>query len=182
MAHCSGVSIWLVGLMGSGKSTVGRALAPVLGYEYVDNDATIAVLAGRSTVELAASGGTSLHDWESRYVHDLVANQRHVVAGIPASAADRPDNLHLLSDSGAIIYLRCDVDTLVRRIQAGGPRPWLTDNVRQFIEATMVARDPMYLRVAHEVIDGTLPVPAIVDIIVAEMDDRSINGTDSSSS
>ena len=40
----------------------------------------------------------------------------------------------------------------------------------------MVARDPMYLRVAHEVIDGTLPVPAIVDIIVDDVGDQSING------
>ncbi len=169
-------SIWLAGLMGSGKSTVGRALAPVLGYEFVDNDANIAVMAGRTTVELAASGGTLLHDWESAYIHDLVAKGRHVVAGIPASAADRDGDLRLLRESGVVIYLRCDVDTLVRRVQAGGPRPWLTDNVRRFIEATMVARDPTYLRAAHEVIDGTLPVPAIVDIIVADVGDQSING------
>lgn len=169
------MSIWLVGLMGSGKSTVGRALAPVLGYEYVDNDATIATMSGLTTVELAASGGTLLHDWESTYIHALMSERRHVVAGIPASAADRDGDLQLLRESGAIIYLRCDVDTLVRRVQAGGPRPWLTDNVRQFIEATVVARDPKYLRVAHEVIDGSLPVPAIVDIIVADVDDRSIN-------
>ena len=170
------MSIWLVGLMGSGKSTVGLSLAPVVGYEYVDNDATIAVMSGLTTVELAASGGTLLHEWESTYVHELVADRRRVVAGIPASAADRDGDLQLLRESGAVIYLRCDVDTLVRRVQAGGPRPWLTDNVRQFIEATMVARDPVYLRAAHEVIDGSLSVPAIVGIIVAAIDDRSING------
>jgi shikimate kinase len=162
--------------MGSGKSTVGLSLASVLGYEYVDNDATIAVMSGLTTVELAASGETLLHEWESTYVHGLVADRRHVIAGIPASAADRDGDLQLLRESGAIIYLRCDVDTLVRRVQAGGPRPWLTDNVRQFIEATMVARDPAYRRVAHEVVDGSLPVPAIVDIIVAAIDDRPING------
>lgn len=170
------MSIWLVGLMGSGKSTVGLSLAPVVGCEYVDNDATIAVMSGLTTVELAASGGTLLHEWESTYVHELVADRRRVVAGIPASAADRDGDLQLLRESGAVIYLRCDVDTLVRRVQAGGRRPWLTDNVRQFIEATMVARDPMYLRAAHEVIDGSLSVPAIVGIIVAAIDDRSING------
>lgn len=161
--------IWLAGLMGSGKSTVGRALASVLGYDYVDNDTTIAVKAGQSTVELAASGGTLLHDWESRYIHELVAEQRHIVAGIPASAADRYADLQLLHKSGAIIYLRCDVDTLAARVQADGPRPWLTHDVRPIIEAMMASRDPVYLRFAYDVIDGSLPVSAIVDTIVTRV-------------
>ena len=103
------MSIWLVGLMGSGKSTVGLSLAPVVGYEYVDNDATIAVMSGLTTVELAASGGTLLHEWESTYVHELVADRRRVVAGIPASAADRDGDLQLLREvrSGHLSAVRC---------------------------------------------------------------------------
>jgi shikimate kinase len=161
---------WLIGLMASGKSTVGQALAAALGYEYVDNDATVTVIAGRSAVELASLGGTILHDWESRYVHDLVADQ-HVVAGIPASTADRTADLQLLRECGTLIYLRCDVDTLVARVQAGGHRPWLTENVRPFIETTTVARDPIFLRFADQVIDGSAPVLTIVDRILTGIRD-----------
>src|ERR1700730_17632139 len=99
-------SVWLIGLMGSGKTTAGRALAARLGWIYVDNDVVIAEMAGRSTVDLSESGGTVLHDWESGYVKGLVVVAHPVVAGIPASTADLDANLRLLADSGNLIYLR----------------------------------------------------------------------------
>jgi shikimate kinase len=159
----------LVGLMGCGKSTVGGVLAPHLTREYVDNDARIAAMAGRSTVELAASGGALLHDWESKYVHEVAVDQHRVVAGIPASAADRHEDMELLRQSGTVIYLRCDVDTLVLRVQAGGPRPWLTDDARPVIESMLATRDPIYLRAAHVVIDGSLDVSVVVERIAARL-------------
>src|SRR2546423_1508584 len=88
--------IYLIGLMGSGKTTVGEQLAAQLGCDYLDNDATIADLAGRTTVALAEAGGTLLHDWESRYVQHVQQLRPPVVCGIPASAADRPADLRTL--------------------------------------------------------------------------------------
>jgi shikimate kinase len=159
-------SIWLIGLMGSGKSTIGRALAQSLHYEYVDNDTTIAAVTGHSIVELAESGGTLLHDWESSYVHQVVANRRPLVAGIPASIADRCAELQLLRGSGTLVYLRCDLDTLVARVRTDGSRPWLKHDVRQTIEAMLADREPRLLRVAHLVLDSSAPVAEIVDRIV----------------
>ncbi len=161
-------SAWLIGLMGSGKTTAGRALAARLRWNYVDNDVAIAEMAGRSTVELSEAGGTLLHDWESRYVRGLVAGPHPVVAGIPASTADLEANLRLLADSGNLIYLQCDADTLVARIRAGGRRPSLVDgDVRQQVEAMLAAREPHILRFAHHVVDSSRPVAEVVDSLLA---------------
>jgi shikimate kinase len=157
-------SVWLIGLMGSGKTTAGRALAARLRWNYVDNDDAIAEMAGRTTLELAEAGGTLLHDWESRYVRGLVVGVHPVVAGIPASTADLDANLRLLADSGNLVYLRCDADTLVARIRAGGRRPWLVDgDVRRQVEATLAAREPPILRFAHHVVDSSRPVTEVVE-------------------
>jgi shikimate kinase len=153
-----------MGLMGSGKSTAGRALAERLRWIYVDNDAAIEEMAGRTTLDLAEAGGTLLHDWESRYVKGLVAGGQHVVAGIPASTADLDDNLRLLAQSGNLVYLRCDADTLVARIKSDGRRPWLVDDeVRQQVEAMLSAREPHILRFAHHVVDSSAPLAQVVD-------------------
>ena len=150
------VRIWLAGLMGSGKSTLGRALARHLGCAYVDNDATIEHLAGRSTVDLARAGDGVLHDWESRYVRHLTDLSAPVVAGIPASTADRPADLALLRTSGLLIYLRCDIDTLVDRISADPPRPWVGHNTRDLLTAMLATREPAFTATADLVVDATV--------------------------
>jgi shikimate kinase len=161
-------SVWLIGLMGSGKTTAGRALAARLGWSYVDNDVVIAEMAGRSTVDLSEAGGTLLHDWESRYVQGLVVGAHPVVAGIPASTADLDANLRMLADSGNLVYLHCDADTLVARIKAGGRRPWLVEGeVRQQVEAMLAAREGHILRFAHHVVDSTRPVAEVVDSLLS---------------
>ena len=162
--------VWLAGLMASGKSTVGRELARRRGWPYVDNDASIQAMAGQSSVALAAQGGAVLHEWEARLVAHLVGLTAPVVAGIPASIADRPDDLQLLRRSGLLVFLRCDLDTLVRRVAADPPRPWLGADVRPLLRAMVRRRDPVLTAVAHLVLDATQPVGAVVDRIELELD------------
>ena len=157
--------IYLIGLMGSGKSTVGRLLAQRIGCEYVDNDATIAQLAGRTTVALAEAGGTLLHEWESRYISHVRALPAPAVVGIPASTSENRDDLQSLRDAGLLVYLRCDVDTLVHRVTAGPKRPWLTGDVRRTIEAMHARRDPILRAAAERTVDATLPIAVIVDAL-----------------
>ena len=61
-----GVRLFVIGLMGCGKTTAGRLAAVAMGVPFVDNDATNAQMAGTSTLELAGLGGGVLHDWERR--------------------------------------------------------------------------------------------------------------------
>lgn len=162
--------VWLLGLMGSGKSTVGRALAAATGREYVDNDATIAALAGRSTAELSTEGGSVLHDWEQTYVRHLVGRGGPVVAGIPASCADRDADLALLASSGLLVYLRCTPGTLVSRVLSDPPRPWLVpseDTTRALLAGMYDARDPRMRAHAGLTLDAERPVTVLVADLLA---------------
>jgi shikimate kinase len=154
--------IWLIGLMGCGKSTVGRALASTLGCSYVDNDQTIHALAGRSTVDLAGAGNGILHRWESRYVRHVASLPPPVVAGIPASAADRAADLRALSATGYLVYLKCDLNTLVGRIEADEARPWVHQNARSLITGMLAERAPALIDAADLIVDGSATVATSV--------------------
>jgi shikimate kinase len=153
--------------MGSGKSTVGRQLALEQGWPYVDNDVVIAELAGRSTVELSQAGGTLLHDWEARYAEHLVGRPAPFIAGIPASAAERADELRALRRTGVLVYLRCDPATLTARVARDAPRPWLTRDVGQLIVAMFGRRDAVLRAACDHVVDATRPVATVVSEIIA---------------
>ena len=167
-------SLWLIGLMGSGKSTVGRAVADATGRHYVDNDATIAALARRSTAALSADVPSTLHTWESAYVRHLLDASGGVVAGIPASSADRAEDLSLLAARGVLVYLRCSPATLVDRVLADPPRPWLTSSRRSTeaqVAAMFAARDSELSSRSHLTLDAERPVELIVaDLLDFETD------------
>lgn len=156
--------------MGSGKSTLGRAAAAATGRRYVDNDTTIADLAGRSTAELSAVGGGLLHEWEATYLRGLVAEGGPVVAGIPASCADRRGDLELLATSGLTVYLRCSPRVLVDRVLAGPSRPWLSgspDETAELITRMFTARDETLQAYAEVVLDGEQPADVLLAQLIA---------------
>lgn len=161
--------VFLIGLMGCGKTTVGTAAAAALGVPFVDNDVRIAQLAGTSTVALAAAGGTVLHDWESRYAADCAARGGAAVVGVPASCADRPGDLEQLRSAGTLVHLRADPAELARRVLADGPRPWLSHDaseVRALVGDLHARRDAVMAGAAHLVLDAGLPVHAVVDALL----------------
>jgi shikimate kinase len=156
---------WLLGLMGSGKSTVGRAAALAAGRRYVDNDATIAARAGRSTSDLAMAGGSVLHEWEAAYIRELTEEGGPLVAGIPASCSDRRTDLELLAASGMLVYLRCSPATLVSRVLAGPRRPWLSgsaEDTEALVARMFAARDRTMSAFAEVILDGEQHVDALV--------------------
>jgi shikimate kinase len=165
--------LWLVGLMGSGKSTVGRAVAQATRRSYLDNDTTIALLAGRTTEELARVGGSLLHDWEATYVRHVAALHHLVVAGIPASAADRAADLALLERRGLLVYIRCRPKVLAARVLTDPPRPWLnttSDGIERILRKMYDARDATLRAAAHLSLDGESSVPALVSDLLTALD------------
>lgn len=163
----SGYRIWLIGLMGSGKTTAGRLLASAIGGRYVDNDATIATLAGHSTVDLAATGVDVLHAWESTYIHVVAGLGPPLVAGIPASIAERADDLALLRRCGLLVYLRADAPTLAARVAVDPPRPLLGDTAGASLAGMVAERDSRLAQAASLVVDATQTPEAVVQAILA---------------
>ncbi len=129
-------NIVLVGMPGSGKTTVGGELAALLGRELVDTDELVERKAGRSIPDIfAVSGEAAFRDLEQKAVFDAGAMQGKVIA-TGGGAVLRPENRLSLAANGFVVYLRRDTDCLARE---GRPLSLSGD-----LAAMLAARDPVY--------------------------------------
>ncbi len=119
-----GINIYPIGMMGSGKSTVGKLLAERLGYGFIDTDTTIEQLLKQSVAEIFETAGEAeFRDVETQVLAEISAYTRLVVAtggGIPI---ERKNWHHL--HQGLVIWLDPTVDVLVDRLQGDTTRPLL---------------------------------------------------------
>jgi len=134
----------LVGMMGVGKSSVGRKLAQVLGRAFADADDAI--------VEAAHMPITDIFDqFGEAHFRD---GERRVIARL----LERPDTRSLILERGIAIWLQCDVDTLVERVGRTDKRPLLRGgDPRMIIEQLLAARTPAYAQAQIHVTSGRGP-------------------------
>jgi shikimate kinase len=117
--------IFLTGLSGSGKTTIGELLAARLGMPFVDADQEIERVAGRTAAEIFNQGGElAFRDLETAFIRD-VSRFAHVVIALGAGALERDDNFQRVSNSGTLVYLRADVPLLLNRLRNAPLRPLL---------------------------------------------------------
>ena len=128
--------IYLAGFMGSGKSTVGRALADALGWQFVDLDEEIERSEGAAISEIFDQRGeTAFREIESRMLRQQVKSvetgRPHVIA-LGGGAFVQEENFAILSNNGVTVWLDCPFETVERRLSGFHHRP--------------LARDPRKLR------------------------------------
>lgn len=117
--------IVLVGLMGAGKTTVGRRLAKALQRSFIDADEEIERAAARSIAEIFAEHGEhTFRDGERRVIARLM-NEGHGVIATGGGAFVDPETRALILDQGIAVWLDCDVTTLVKRTGRRNTRPLL---------------------------------------------------------
>jgi shikimate kinase len=135
----------LVGLMGVGKSTVGRKLAALLHRDFVDADDAIAEAAGRSIPEIFETFGEAhFRDGERRVIARLIEEGRGVIATGGGAFVD-PATRALVLERGIAVWIDCDVDTLVERTSRRSNRPLLkTGNPREILTRLAHERAPFY--------------------------------------
>jgi shikimate kinase len=127
MFDLQGLNIYLIGMMGSGKSTIGPLLAQRLGYGFVDTDTTIEKLVGSSIAELfQAVGEAEFRTIETQVLAEVSAYTRLVVSTGGGIAIDRQNWNHL--HQGLVIWLDPAVDILVKRLQDDTTRPILANS------------------------------------------------------
>jgi shikimate kinase len=160
--------IFLVGFMGTGKSTVGLLLAAKLERRFVDLDAVIEEEAHMTVAEIFF--GEHEAGFRAREAAALrrVAAQGPQIIAVGGGAPAHGDNMDFMLHAGRVVCLSASVDELVRRVGDGESRPMLAGKqVRPEIERLLAHRERFYAR-AHVTIDTTELVPSAVVKAIAE--------------
>lgn len=170
-------SVFLVGPMGAGKTTVGRQLAAALGYAFVDSDHEIEARTGADIPWIfQVEGEDGFRRRESQVIDDLTQRQRIVLA-TGGGAVLRPENRECLRSRGFVVYLSAAIDQLLARTSRDRNRPLLrTDNPRLVFQKILAEREQLYREVAHlEVNTDAGNVREAVNAIVSCLP-RRVNG------
>ncbi|NDI87455.1 bifunctional shikimate kinase/3-dehydroquinate synthase AroKB [Undibacterium crateris] len=151
-------SIFLVGLMGSGKTTVGRALAKKLNKRFIDSDHEIEARTGVSIpVIFEIEGEASFRQREADVIRDLTA-QDNIILATGGGAILNPESRRLLEQRGTVIYLRASIHSILQRTRNDKNRPLLrTPDPRKKLEELEAQRHPLYQEIAHVVIETGRP-------------------------
>jgi shikimate kinase len=161
-------SIVLVGMMGVGKSSIGRRLGARLGLDFVDADAEIEKAAGMSIAEFfARHGETDFRHGEARVIARLLDNGPQVLA-TGGGAIINADTRAAVKAKGVSIWLTADVDVLMRRIsKRKNDRPMLqTADPAATLRALLAEREPVYAQSDITVQSREVPHDAIVTEIM----------------
>ncbi len=137
--------IVLVGMMGAGKTTVGRRLAPRLGVPFYDADAEIEQAAGMSVGDLfTLHGEKSFRKGEAKVIKRLLEGPPHVLA-TGGGAVTNAETRALIAKRAVSIWIRADMDTIIRRATRRGTRPLLkTGDPRETIRRLLTERRDHY--------------------------------------
>ncbi|WP_337187684.1 shikimate kinase [Phenylobacterium sp.] len=138
-------TIALVGLMGVGKSSVGRRLATTLGLPFRDADSEVEAAAGRSISEIfSALGEPAFRDGERRVIARLLEGPPHVLA-TGGGAFMNDDTRALIKTRAISVWLKADLDVLARRIGRKDTRPLIADkDPLDVLKAQAEVRYPIY--------------------------------------
>ncbi|HIG22437.1 MAG TPA: shikimate kinase [Henriciella marina] len=167
-------TVALVGLMGAGKSTVGRRLAEVLGRQFYDSDNEIEKAAGLSISDIfALHGEEEFRRGEHRVLERLLGEAPHVLA-TGGGAYLNPDTRDLLRERAVTIWLNADLETLWRRVSRRSHRPLLkADNPKGVLSRLLDERTPIYEKADLVVTSEEGPHRATVNAILKALDEWS---------
>jgi len=148
------MKIFLIGYMGSGKSTVGKRLAEKINFDFIDFDKHIEKETGKTITEIFdADGEEKFRLLEHEYLKKLL-NKENVVISLGGGTPYFHNNIQLINKNGISIYLEMSLDVLVKRLsKARKKRPLIRDlnevDLKYFIEANLEKRKPIYQKANH---------------------------------
>lgn len=162
-----GRSIVLIGMMGAGKSSIGRRLASRLGIPFIDADTEIESAAGMTIPEIFEKHGEPyFRAGEARVIARLLDNGPQVLATGGGSVMD-PQTRALIGQKGISIWLKADIDVLLKRTKRRNDRP-LVEKIKDLLPV----REPIYAQADIIIQSRDEPHDTIIDEIMGELSKR----------
>jgi shikimate kinase/3-dehydroquinate synthase len=164
-------NIFLIGLMGAGKTTIGRALAKKLNRPFFDSDHEIEARTGaRVATIFEIEGEASFRKREAETIREL-GNQEGIVLATGGGAVLHPETRAFLRETPTVIYLHASIGHLLQRTSRDKNRPLLqTADPRKKLEELFTQRDPYYREVADLVIEtGNASLSSLVQLIISKL-------------
>ncbi|MCZ4328822.1 shikimate kinase [Castellaniella denitrificans] len=167
--------IFLVGMMGVGKTTIGRQLAAALGREFIDLDQAIEARCGVRIATIFDIEGEAGFRRRETAALDEYTRRPGLVLATGGGAVLSEANRRMLSERGCVVYLRAGVDELYRRVARDRGRPMLrAEDPRQRIVDLLALREPLYESVADVTLDtGDQPIIQVLRNLLALLPDRA---------
>nr|WP_216861921.1 MULTISPECIES: shikimate kinase [unclassified Polynucleobacter] len=162
----------MIGLMGAGKSTVGKLLAKKLGRRFLDADHVIEDRCGvKIPVIFEMEGEDGFRKREAQAIKDITA-EHDVILATGGGAVLLPENRQFLSERGTVIYLHANPMELWHRTKGGEGRPLLKNgDAKKILENLYAIRDPLYREIADYVIETGKPsVNQLVNTLIMQLE------------
>ncbi len=147
-------NIILIGPMGAGKTTIGRQIARVLGFEFFDSDREIEERTGVAIpLIFELEGEDGFRRREIDVIADL-SKKKNIVLATGGGAVLKSENQQALKSSGTVVYLCAGIDDLLERTAKDKNRPLLqTDDPRKKLQAILTEREPIYRELADIILE-----------------------------
>jgi shikimate kinase len=165
-----GLNLYLVGMMGTGKSAVGRPLAAALGYRFLDADTSVERVAGRSIPELFAEvGEPGFRDLETA-VLGQIASWHSLVVATGGGVVTRPENWGHMQQ-GVVVWLDAPPELLLRRLAADpSPRPLLqTADPESQLTSLLSQRQRLYAQADLHIRQNGEPIEQVAAAVLAQL-------------
>jgi shikimate kinase len=156
--------IWLIGMMGSGKTTVGILASQMLDLPFVDTDETVMTTTGKTIPELFQDGEEAFRMAETSAIADVASGDDSIIAA-GGGAILSQDNVTMMRGTGSVILLSVDASTVVERVEIGSSRPLLP--TEESVERILTERAEVYRTVANHAVDTVGRTPQEIAMEVA---------------
>ena len=157
IVNCRNKSIVLIGMMGAGKSSVGRCLQLRTKLALVDIDDVVASHIGTSIPEIFSKYGEQVfREIETQALREMTPAKQTIIATGGGIVVGK-ENMHLLKQLGIVVWLDCNEETLFERAWRSGNRPLLrAENPREAFARMLQARLPLYAKIAQIRVDTSM--------------------------
>jgi shikimate kinase len=161
------VNLYLVGFMGTGKTTVARAVGQKLGFQVIDSDHEIERIRGKSIPDLfAQEGEAAFRVLEREFIETGHPAERTIIA-CGGGLVVQPQMLELLKSRGVVVCLHASIETILTRTARHRNRPLLSvEDPEERVRTLYAAREPIYKRSGTVILTDSRPLHDIVAHVI----------------